>query len=245
MSNTSPTATTRSPRKTKRTSRCTGASAGAASCTGCFAISTTRDCWMCGCGQWLLRLSPPQRVWTPSRRPRDLGCGVGVCARDVRHRFHPLRPGAGQEKSTRSRSSTSSSMFQPLPRCWQLCGIAWMRGGHLIVTTPNPSCIHRRVLGLQKWQMVARPHHINLFTRVGLGQMLSGTLASRCSSTAPSARTSISCVVRHEGAAAASDVPRAEGCEPRRGSIPSAGKPRRPNSSSMANGCREGTRYVS
>ena len=45
-------------------------------------------------------------------------------------------------------------------------------GGYLIVTTPNPSCIHRRVLGLQKWSMVAPPHHINLSTRVALEQML-------------------------------------------------------------------------
>jgi 2-polyprenyl-3-methyl-5-hydroxy-6-metoxy-1,4-benzoquinol methylase len=45
-------------------------------------------------------------------------------------------------------------------------------GGYLIVTTPNPSCIHRRILGLQKWNMVAPPHHINLFTRVALEEML-------------------------------------------------------------------------
>ncbi len=45
-------------------------------------------------------------------------------------------------------------------------------GGYLIVTTPNPSCIHRRVHGLQKWSMVAPPHHINLFTRPALEEML-------------------------------------------------------------------------
>jgi 2-polyprenyl-3-methyl-5-hydroxy-6-metoxy-1,4-benzoquinol methylase len=45
-------------------------------------------------------------------------------------------------------------------------------GGYLIVTTPNPSCIHRRVLGLQKWNMVAPPHHINLFTRAALEELL-------------------------------------------------------------------------
>jgi 2-polyprenyl-3-methyl-5-hydroxy-6-metoxy-1,4-benzoquinol methylase len=45
-------------------------------------------------------------------------------------------------------------------------------GGHLILTTPNPSCIHRRVLGLQKWNMVCPPHHINLFTRKSLFEAL-------------------------------------------------------------------------
>lgn len=41
-------------------------------------------------------------------------------------------------------------------------------GGHLIITTPNPSCIHRRVKGLKNWNMVAPPHHINLFTKKAL-----------------------------------------------------------------------------
>lgn len=45
-------------------------------------------------------------------------------------------------------------------------------GGYLIVTTPNPSCIHRRLRGLEKWAMVAPPHHINLFTRAALEEML-------------------------------------------------------------------------
>ena len=41
-------------------------------------------------------------------------------------------------------------------------------GGYLLLTTPNPSCIHRRILGLEKWDMVCPPHHINLFTRRAL-----------------------------------------------------------------------------
>ena len=45
-------------------------------------------------------------------------------------------------------------------------------GGILIVTTPNPSCIHRRLRGLHKWNMVCPPHHINLFTRTALTGML-------------------------------------------------------------------------
>jgi 2-polyprenyl-3-methyl-5-hydroxy-6-metoxy-1,4-benzoquinol methylase len=44
--------------------------------------------------------------------------------------------------------------------------------GYLLLTTPNPSCIHRRVLGLEKWNMVCPPHHINLFTRKGLLEAL-------------------------------------------------------------------------
>jgi SAM-dependent methyltransferase len=45
-------------------------------------------------------------------------------------------------------------------------------GGYLLLTTPNPSCIHRRVRGLQKWNMVCPPHHINLFTRRSLFEAL-------------------------------------------------------------------------
>jgi 2-polyprenyl-3-methyl-5-hydroxy-6-metoxy-1,4-benzoquinol methylase len=44
--------------------------------------------------------------------------------------------------------------------------------GLLVLTTPNPSCIHRRLRGLDKWNMVCPPHHINLFTRTALQEML-------------------------------------------------------------------------
>ena len=45
-------------------------------------------------------------------------------------------------------------------------------GGLLVLTTPNPACIHRRLRGLDKWNMVCPPHHINLFTRRALEEML-------------------------------------------------------------------------
>jgi 2-polyprenyl-3-methyl-5-hydroxy-6-metoxy-1,4-benzoquinol methylase len=45
-------------------------------------------------------------------------------------------------------------------------------GGLLVVTTPNPSCIHRRLRGLHKWNMVCPPHHINLFTKAALTSLL-------------------------------------------------------------------------
>jgi SAM-dependent methyltransferase len=48
-------------------------------------------------------------------------------------------------------------------------------GGHLVLTTPNPACIQRRLKGLEKWGMVAPPHHINLFTRASLGDLLEQT----------------------------------------------------------------------
>jgi 2-polyprenyl-3-methyl-5-hydroxy-6-metoxy-1,4-benzoquinol methylase len=44
--------------------------------------------------------------------------------------------------------------------------------GLLVLTTPNPACIHRRLRGLDKWNMVCPPHHINLFTRTALEEML-------------------------------------------------------------------------
>lgn len=45
-------------------------------------------------------------------------------------------------------------------------------GGYLVLTTPNPTCIHRRLRGLNKWSMVCPPHHINLFTRGALQESL-------------------------------------------------------------------------
>lgn len=45
-------------------------------------------------------------------------------------------------------------------------------GGLLVLTTPNPACIHRRVKGLKKWGMVDPPHHINLFPRAALQQLI-------------------------------------------------------------------------
>jgi 2-polyprenyl-3-methyl-5-hydroxy-6-metoxy-1,4-benzoquinol methylase len=45
-------------------------------------------------------------------------------------------------------------------------------GGLLALTTPNPGCIHARVRGLQRWNMVDPPHHINLFTRKSLDELL-------------------------------------------------------------------------
>jgi 2-polyprenyl-3-methyl-5-hydroxy-6-metoxy-1,4-benzoquinol methylase len=47
--------------------------------------------------------------------------------------------------------------------------------GHLLLTTPNPACIHRRLRGLQKWRMVDPPHHINLFTWRALVELLTLT----------------------------------------------------------------------
>lgn len=41
-------------------------------------------------------------------------------------------------------------------------------GGLLVVTTPNPKCVHARVKGLKRWNMVDPPHHINLLTRQAL-----------------------------------------------------------------------------
>lgn len=45
-------------------------------------------------------------------------------------------------------------------------------GGHLVLTTPSPACIHRRLLGLRGWSMVCPPHHINLFTLTALKELL-------------------------------------------------------------------------
>lgn len=45
-------------------------------------------------------------------------------------------------------------------------------GGLLVLTTPSPACVHRRVKGLQAWGMVQPPHHINLFSRDALVTLL-------------------------------------------------------------------------
>jgi len=44
-------------------------------------------------------------------------------------------------------------------------------GGYVVITTPNPSCIQRRVVGLKNWKMICPPHHINLFTMKALTAM--------------------------------------------------------------------------
>jgi 2-polyprenyl-3-methyl-5-hydroxy-6-metoxy-1,4-benzoquinol methylase len=45
-------------------------------------------------------------------------------------------------------------------------------GGILVLTTPNLGCIHARVKGIAKWNMIDPPHHINLFTRQSLERIL-------------------------------------------------------------------------
>jgi len=45
-------------------------------------------------------------------------------------------------------------------------------GGMLVITTPNPACIHVRVKGLRRWNMIDPPHHINLFTRKSLTALI-------------------------------------------------------------------------
>ncbi|QGZ39934.1 methyltransferase family protein [Pseudoduganella flava] len=45
-------------------------------------------------------------------------------------------------------------------------------GGLIVVTTPNPGCIHAKVKGLERWNMVCPPHHINLFSKQSLLEML-------------------------------------------------------------------------
>ncbi|MEZ5245672.1 MAG: class I SAM-dependent methyltransferase [Acidimicrobiales bacterium] len=45
-------------------------------------------------------------------------------------------------------------------------------GGLLVVATPNPGCIQRRVKGIRRWGMVCPPHHLNIFTSRGLERLL-------------------------------------------------------------------------
>lgn len=46
-------------------------------------------------------------------------------------------------------------------------------GGLLVLATPNPACIQRRVKGEKRWSMICPPHHLNIFTRAGLERMVS------------------------------------------------------------------------
>ena len=41
-------------------------------------------------------------------------------------------------------------------------------GGYLVITTPNPACIHTKVKGIENWHMVMPPHHLNLLTKKSL-----------------------------------------------------------------------------
>lgn len=45
-------------------------------------------------------------------------------------------------------------------------------GGILAITTPNPACLHVRVKGLQNWNLIDPPHHINLFTGKALSALM-------------------------------------------------------------------------
>ncbi|GJM38230.1 MAG: hypothetical protein DHS20C19_15970 [Acidimicrobiales bacterium] len=45
-------------------------------------------------------------------------------------------------------------------------------GGLLVLATPNPDCIQRRVKGEKKWSMICPPHHLNIFTRAGLERIV-------------------------------------------------------------------------
>jgi 2-polyprenyl-3-methyl-5-hydroxy-6-metoxy-1,4-benzoquinol methylase len=45
-------------------------------------------------------------------------------------------------------------------------------GGHIVITTPNPTGLAARRTGLKGWGMIEPPHHINLFTRASLSAIL-------------------------------------------------------------------------
>lgn len=45
-------------------------------------------------------------------------------------------------------------------------------GGLLVLATPNPGCIQRRVKGVRRWGMICPPHHLNILTTDGLDEML-------------------------------------------------------------------------
>lgn len=61
----------------------------------------------------------------------------------------------------------------PDPRSFLSSVVARIKpGGILALTTPNPGCIHARIHGIEKWGMVDPPHHINLFWRESLADML-------------------------------------------------------------------------
>jgi SAM-dependent methyltransferase len=45
-------------------------------------------------------------------------------------------------------------------------------GGLLVLATPNPGCIQRRVKGVKRWAMICPPHHLNILTGRGLDTLL-------------------------------------------------------------------------
>jgi SAM-dependent methyltransferase len=45
-------------------------------------------------------------------------------------------------------------------------------GGLLVLATPSPTCVQARVKGWNKWNMICPPHHINIFSRKALYEIL-------------------------------------------------------------------------
>lgn len=46
-------------------------------------------------------------------------------------------------------------------------------GGILVLSTPNTACLRARIKGLQNWERIDPPHHINLFPRKSLRALIS------------------------------------------------------------------------
>lgn len=44
--------------------------------------------------------------------------------------------------------------------------------GLLVLATPNPDCIQRRVKGKERWGMICPPHHLNIMTEAGIDRLL-------------------------------------------------------------------------
>lgn len=46
------------------------------------------------------------------------------------------------------------------------------KDGILVITTPNPNCFQTLLKGLENWKMIMPPHHINLFSKIALIEIL-------------------------------------------------------------------------
>jgi len=73
---------------------------------------------------------------------------------------------------------TLFNVIEHVPDPATLLAQAWSRcreNGLIALTTPNPGCLRARVVGVERWEMICPPHHLNILGAKGLAPLLNRT----------------------------------------------------------------------